>query len=342
MDTGLKISSVAHAGLISWALVGGVFSSSDSARPIQVAEVSLISSEDFAALMVPQATRPDPAPQPQPIAPPEPVAPDAPEPEPQPLPVAPDIAPPPVSAPTISPVPAVRPADRVAPTPAPPPPPEAEIAPDVRDAVAPEPAAQAEAVEPPQTATAPEAATTQIVTEATPTDENASAAPLTSPRPQARPQRPVQSAAAQPPAETQPAPADPPVDALADAVAAALAETLREGAPVASGPPLTGSELDGLRAAVAQCWNVGALSTEAMAVTVTVGVELDRDGRPEAGSLRMVDAQGGSGQAAQQAFEAARRAILRCGAQGFDLPAEKYDQWRDIEMTFNPESMRIR
>lgn len=45
---------------------------------------------------------------------------------------------------------------------------------------------------------------------------------------------------------------------------------------------------------------------------------------------------------ATQAFEAARRAILRCGATGYDLPAEKYGQWRDIEMTFNPEKMRIK
>jgi hypothetical protein len=42
------------------------------------------------------------------------------------------------------------------------------------------------------------------------------------------------------------------------------------------------------------------------------------------------------------AFDAARRAIIRCGAKGFDLPAEKYAQWREVEMTFNPESMRIR
>ena len=40
--------------------------------------------------------------------------------------------------------------------------------------------------------------------------------------------------------------------------------------------------------------------------------------------------------------EAARRAIIRCGASGYNLPVEKYDQWRDIEMTFNPERMRIK
>jgi len=45
---------------------------------------------------------------------------------------------------------------------------------------------------------------------------------------------------------------------------------------------------------------------------------------------------------ANQAFGAARRAILRCGARGFQLPSDKYAQWRNIEMTFNPERMRNR
>ena len=41
-------------------------------------------------------------------------------------------------------------------------------------------------------------------------------------------------------------------------------------------------------------------------------------------------------------YEAARRAIIRCGAKGFQLPPEKYEQWRNIEMEFNPERMRIK
>ena len=76
--------------------------------------------------------------------------------------------------------------------------------------------------------------------------------------------------------------------------------------------------------------------------TVVVAVNLSPEGRPESGTIRMLSSSGGSGDAAKQAFEAARRAIIRCGASGFDLPAEKYDQWRDIEMTFNPERMRIK
>lgn len=111
---------------------------------------------------------------------------------------------------------------------------------------------------------------------------------------------------------------------------------------MASGPPLTQGEQDGLRLAVQQCWNVGALSSEALNTTVIIGFSMTPDAVPETGSLRMVRFSGGSEAAAQQAFDAARRAILRCGATGFGLPSEKYDHWRDIEMTFNPESMRFR
>ena len=107
-------------------------------------------------------------------------------------------------------------------------------------------------------------------------------------------------------------------------------------------PQLSSGERDGLRVAVRECWNVGALSTDALAVTVTVAVSMQPDGRPDAGSIRLADAEGGSGAAVERAFDAARRAIIRCGQDGYDLPSDQYDQWRDIEMVFNPESMRIR
>jgi hypothetical protein len=68
---------------------------------------------------------------------------------------------------------------------------------------------------------------------------------------------------------------------------------------------------------------------------------MTRDARPMPETLRLIASTGGEG-AAQQAYETAKRAILRCGAEGFGLPVEKYEQWREIEMTFNPESMRIR
>jgi hypothetical protein len=109
-----------------------------------------------------------------------------------------------------------------------------------------------------------------------------------------------------------------------------------------AGPPLTGGERDALRVAINSCWNVGSLSTEALGTTIVVASSISQDGKPVSNSIRLVSSFGGSDEAARQAFEAAKRAIIRCGARGFPLPVEKYSQWRDIEMTFNPEGMQFR
>ena len=110
-----------------------------------------------------------------------------------------------------------------------------------------------------------------------------------------------------------------------------------------SGPPMTSGELNQFYAAVQQCWNVGSLSASALRTTVTVSVSMTEDARPIGESMRLVSYDGGSAQDARQAFESARRAIIRCGADGFkNLPPDKFNQWRDIELTFNPENMRIR
>ena len=108
------------------------------------------------------------------------------------------------------------------------------------------------------------------------------------------------------------------------------------------GPPMTSGEKEALRVAVSACWNTGSLSTDALRTTVVVSVAMSEDGRPKTETIEMVGASGGSGDAARQAFEAARRAIIRCGANGFGLPVDKYATWREIEMTFNPEKMRIK
>ncbi|WP_417266926.1 energy transducer TonB [Celeribacter baekdonensis] len=206
-------------------------------------------------------------------------------------------------------------------------------------------------VEQTQEQAAPQETTTEIVTEA----EKPSGM-STSPRPKSRPANlAAQAAAAQKPAEASkpetPKPATPkpdPADAVANAAAEAAAALAAEVAetPAAPkrpvGPPLTGGEREGMRVAVSQCWNVGAMSTEAMRTKITVGVAMNEDGTPQAGSISLLGFEGGTETGAQSAFEVARRAIIRCGARGFPLPVDKYDHWRNIEMTFDPEQMRFK
>ncbi|QIE40657.1 energy transducer TonB [Rhodobacteraceae bacterium SC52] len=342
MDTGLKVSLGGHAAVLAIALVGWPFSAARDAAPPEAVSVTLVSAQDFPSV---GGIEPPAAPEiaDQLAALPPPVSEDPP-----PQVTQPDSVPETFSAPQAPP----PPVDRVAPVAQPAPPEPVREGDRVQPEIVatPDPADQALDAEE-QDATAPEAAAPEIVTEATETSE----APVTgpSPRPQARPNRPAPEVADLPPPDPEPAPdlvqeptppAQPQPDLVQDAVAAALAEALgaqtQSATPSgqAGGPPLSQGERDGLRVAVSRCWNFGALGTDAAKVTVVVGMDMALDGT--ASNLRLVSQTGGSAGAAQQAYDAARRAVLRC--QPFSLPAEKYDQWRTIEMTFNPDEMRRR
>lgn len=395
MEKGQIISGVAHAGVILWVILGDWLMRTDTLPEIQVAEVTLMSSAEFDAMMAaaPPAPQPaeeapaEPAPQepvietpppvepseppppaeePPPVAPPEePLPEDLPtEAVPQPIETPPPVAPiaeveQPIPVPLSDVRPRPRPVDRVAAAPV-----ESVDAPEVADQVieevAEEATEEAVIVEEQQEAAAPEEATTQIVTEAVETEEDAPQLEMTSSlRPRSRPARvaetPVEEEVAAA-AETVQEPAEEATEdaATEDAVAAALAEALAEeaatedvaAAATASdlpvGPPMTAGEQDALRVAVQQCWNVGALSMEALRTTVTVAVSVGQDGVPDAGSITLVQSNGDSDTATRQAFEAARRAIIRCGARGFPLPPEKYEQWRNMELVFDPNGMRMR
>ena len=368
MDTGTKISAAAHVLLIGWALVGGVFNSEP--LPFEVREVSVITAEDYAALSAPRQApvaggapdvvqdAPEDVPAPEVATEPAPSAPEpaaAPEPEPEPdpvedpVPAEPDVADVPSSPvlpepETLQPPEAPqeeaqpRPSDRVAPEVVAEPPPDALPDPVEQEQVAEE--NDGDLPEEPQQATAPEAATDRIVPE---TSDVAAVAPLRSVRPPSRrPDEPRPQDTAAKPEDTAPRPA--PAETK-DAVNSALAEALggaQDPAPVPAGPPMSAGEKDALRVAVSKCWNVGSLSSAALNTTVVVGVTMNQDGRPDTGSIRMLSSSGGDTGSARQAYEAARRAIIRCGSRGYDLPVEKFAHWRDIEMTFNPERMRIK
>lgn len=360
MHTGHYISGAGHVTLIGWLLLGGIFTSEPP--PFEATEVSVISGAEFEALLAaqqapdqvtdvaqpeaPQVTEdapalptpdatvvqpapeqaqtppPDPAPAPVDPTPPAEVAEEVQEPQ---QPIG-DVA---VEAPEVAPVAVPRPVERVAPQPVAQPEPEA--APDEvqQDAVT-----ESETGETPQEtqeATAPEEATTEIVTEAT-------AAPRASSRPPGRrPAAPVQQAAktlVDTPAQ------DDNAAAIAAAVAEAQSAADTPAAAAPSGPPLSAGEKESLRVAVSSCWNVDVGGRSADTV-VTVAVSLDREGKV-VGGVELVGSSGGDDAAVASAFQAARRAILRCQRGGFPLPAEKYDHWKTVEMTFNPENMRVK
>ena len=128
-----------------------------------------------------------------------------------------------------------------------------------------------------------------------------------------------------------------------DPVSAALDEVLktRNQEPVLA-EPLAEQFIRGMQLAIAECWNLGALSSAALSTIVVVEMELTLDGKPVPNSIKMLGYSGEDERSAAVAFEAAVNAITGCGAQGFELPKDQYANWRRVELTFNPEKMRVR
>ncbi|WP_394195948.1 hypothetical protein [Litoreibacter albidus] len=308
----------------------------------------------------------------------EPAAPSTPPPEPAPAPPAPDVAPEepvvpeppaPVEEPVEAPVqpeqaeapevdgdpgatlidpdarPVPRPAERIADEVVEEPDPEVAIADEDQAASAPAP--EPTPVEEAQEETAREESTTEIVTEA---DEPATHAPTLSTRPGRKPTPPARPApqVAEAPATAEPEPttsAPSLADSIADAVAEANSETAQPNNANPGGgtsSPITSQEKGAFILGIQKCWNVGALGTDALAVSVVVGFQMEQDAKPIIGSIKLISSKGGSGVAVDKAYEAARRAIIRCGASGYNLPLDKYDQWREVEVSFNATNKEIR
>lgn len=367
MSLGPYISGLGHAGFIAWLVIGWGLDSDP--LDFEVTEVAVISGADFARMtqgiqpdqpltdtpaldapVVEDVTPipvvdapPDPIEQPAPVlAPPADVAPDVPETTPPP-PVTSEIADAPPETPVTpevpvfvppapdlqsSPRPVARPADVIAPDPVAPPPPEVTIAEDTTAPTAPSDAA-AEVVVDEQDATAQQETAPELVTEA---DEPASSAPTQSLRPRLPERRPTAPVASNV--------SDDPADDVANAIAAAVAEANSGGSTDRQGPPLTGAEQEGLRVAVNECW-VRDPGSEADRILVTVEFSLTREGRVD-GDVRLASASDGSDAVVNAAFQKARRAVIRCqnrnGQSGYDLPAEKYDHWRDVRIIFGTGS----
>lgn len=371
---GTYISGVGHAGLITLFILGWGFQS----EPLVFDDisVSVLSGEEFEQLRAGSTPEPGEAEPTAPVAPvidetlpqppvedtppappqpPQPVEPppsEAPPPQP-PAPVETDVAdappavpaPPPPPPPTpdveVSDDPTPPQAERITSTPSQPPPPDARVDDVVGEEFVPDDTAEADVIEEEQEATAPDESATQIGI--------ADLAPTTSLRPVARPSRPA------PPAEeleqtaeveTDPAPqtdGQSVEELLADLDLSGETETATEPPALQRGDALTGLEESSFRLAVSACWVVdnGAPSAN---VTVEVGFSLDRNGQVVGGDVRLISASGGDDRARQAAFDAARRAILRCSFEGggYNLPPEKYEWWKDVVLTFDPSTMRLR
>jgi hypothetical protein len=209
-------------------------------------------------------------------------------------------------------------------------------------------------------ANAPKESTTEIVTEAE-QDPN-SAAPVKSARPKGRPADIVENAkAAKEQAVKQLADAEATKDAdvkaaakaatdakaakAADAKAAkeadakaieAALKAATSAASVPSGPPMTGSEKGALVLAVQRCWTPPIGVQNAADLVVVLSIELTKDGKLKS-SPTLIEPKGAQSDLVKVAFRAGRQALIACAP--YDLPKDKYEHWRQIEVVFDPKKM---
>jgi hypothetical protein len=202
--------------------------------------------------------------------------------------------------------------------------------------------------------TAPEAAATELAPEQ---PEPPALAPTSSPRPRARP---TQVAAAEPEAEDAPAeeapaeqapaeetpPEQPAEDPLADVLADVVAEESPEepteggGTTRSLGESLNAAEMNGLANTINRCWDLGAASTAALNVSITLLITLDQGSRPI--DVELLDSSGDTPEAINTARRAAITAVRNCGREGLGLPPEKYETWKQIEVVFDPRGAQLR
>ena len=59
-----------------------------------------------------------------------------------------------------------------------------------------------------------------------------------------------------------------------------------------------------------------------------------RQGKIDPNSVKSVSNTFEDSRSAQNAFQRAKRALMKCGVNGYDLPSNKYQQWKRMELTF--------
>lgn len=273
---------------------------------------------------------------------PTPIA-DAPKPvtePPAPQQPAPQAAPPPPPAPQPEPTPP-------APVPEPEPPPPQ-----------PTPAPQVAMLEPPPTPvvrpTPPPPPAPVVAAPPKPKTKPDAPKVVATPKPKAKPDAPKQAPAFDPTAMAalldrtrQPTPAPTPTPAPkqatptpAQAQAAAPPPVISPTPTPARDVPLAISAIDAFRAQVEKCWSIPAGARDAQNLRVTLRLFMTQDGN----LLRPPEVLDGArmNRAGEETFRAAAesavRAVQRCAPYRM-LPVQKYDTWREIELTFDPSKV---
>ncbi len=112
-----------------------------------------------------------------------------------------------------------------------------------------------------------------------------------------------------------------------------------EGSPAETvGEVVTATQIDAIRQKIRKCWIVPAGLKGAKDMVVDIKMEISPDGTVK--NAEIVDkARMAQDNGYRTAAENARRAVLDPECNPLPLPKEKYEQWKDLEMSFNPKDM---
>jgi hypothetical protein len=377
VDIGVKISGTAHAILISIAIFGAPIFSSDEENPIQISEVSLISLEEFELLtkenmpvfqsepepevqepeLEPEVQEPEPEPEVQEPEPEPELEVQEPEPEPE-LEVQ-----EPEPEPEVQEIINESDSDLIAPiadednlgelTPefnenaAPK---AAEIISDVSNEAPEEPAdigaledtsfekvngADEEKLEIELNENTPaEESTTQIVTEAE--EQKSDLVPSRTSKPKSRPKnlKTTKEIAIKPKLKPKEV-----VEAEKDTTAESILESLKEKKEPEPFLNLTPAQKESvgniIRNKMRLCWNPPVGVENGLTNVMILGLKFDIDGKLVESPVNLTP---NSGVGSLQAFEAARRAVIRCSPYN-ELDPEIYDGWKELNLKFNPKNM---
>ena len=311
MRDGLAVSVFGHVALLAWGLL-----SLPSPRPLDASQIEAIPVNFVRIADVTSVPKGVATPKVVEKPKPEPVQEPTPKPKPEPTPTEPEpapVAPPPPSPPEPTPPKA---------EPEPPPPEKAQPEP------APEPAATPEPPPPETPPPAPEPPPEEKVT-IQPKPDNV-------PEPKPRPKMVAQAPQApKKPSDTFNADK---IAALLDKDKAAAEPQTQEptlgGTTTAVNAEMTATEIDALRARLAECWSPPIGWTDPSEVRVVLMLSLNPDGSVN-GEPQILERP--AGRYEQAAPESVLRAVRRCAP--YTLPPDKYESWKQVRITFDPTEM---
>jgi hypothetical protein len=118
--------------------------------------------------------------------------------------------------------------------------------------------------------------------------------------------------------------------------AAAAAASSQPRAPL--GSQLTAAEKDLLVQQIEQCWNVPAGARDAENLIIEVRAVVNRDGTVQAAAVVDVGRYN-SDPFFRAAADSARRAVLNPNCWPLKVPPDKYDEWHNLDLFFNPKDL---